>query len=274
MLNVIFIHRKDPMNTGDIMSCPANLMEDNENLKIYDILDPDIINICKDKNIILGGGGLISSFFLPALNKIIENSKNIYSWGIGINTPTIRSLNSDIRGLEIPYSDIKKLVSTFKISSLRDNCNINGSLHVPCVSCMHPAFLNPEFEKITNEVILFNHRRLEIFNHNNLPCLTNMASFTEIIKFLKSSKIIITSSYHGAYWGLLLGREVWTIPWSAKFLNIDKKINIIEYSQINNIAYKNYLDVSRSFYNECRLKNLQFAELLKKYVEIPNFKIF
>lgn len=274
MLNVIFIHRKDPMNTGDVMSCPANLMENNENLKIYDILDPDIINICKDKNIILGGGGLISPFFLPALNKIIENSKNIYSWGIGINTPTIRSLNSDIRGLEIPYSDIKKLVSSFKISSLRDNCNINGSLHVPCVSCMHPVFLNPEFEKITNEVILFNHRRLEIFNHNNLPCLTNMASFTEIIKFLKSAKIIITSSYHGAYWGLLLGREVWTIPWSAKFLNIDKKINIIEYSQINNIAYKNYLDVSRSFYNECRLKNLQFAELLKKYVEIPNFKIF
>jgi hypothetical protein len=41
------------MNTGDIMSCPANLMENNENLRIYDILDPDIINIFKDKNTIL-----------------------------------------------------------------------------------------------------------------------------------------------------------------------------------------------------------------------------
>jgi hypothetical protein len=53
MLNVIFIYRKDPMKTGDIMSCPANLMENNENLRIYDILDPDIINICKYKNTIL-----------------------------------------------------------------------------------------------------------------------------------------------------------------------------------------------------------------------------
>ena len=37
MLYVIFIHRKDPSNTGDIMSCPANLVENNKNLKIYNL---------------------------------------------------------------------------------------------------------------------------------------------------------------------------------------------------------------------------------------------
>jgi hypothetical protein len=39
--------------------------------------------------------------------------------------------------------------------------------------------------------------------HNHCP-----EGIDHVIKFLGESETIITSSYHGAYWGLLLGRKV------------------------------------------------------------------
>ena len=40
----------------------------------------------------------------------------------------------------------------------------------------------------------------------------------QTIELLGSAETIITNSYHGAYWGALLGRKVIvTEPWSTKF---------------------------------------------------------
>jgi len=43
-------------------------------------------------------------------------------------------------------------------------------------------------------------------------------SFEDIISMLSEAEVILTSSYHAAYWGILLGRRVVVVPWSTKFL--------------------------------------------------------
>lgn len=45
------------------------------------------------------------------------------------------------------------------------------------------------------------------------------ASLPEIAAFLGSGETVITNSYHGAYWALLLGRRVLVYePWCSKWL--------------------------------------------------------
>ena len=49
--------------------------------------------------------------------------------------------------------------------------------------------------------------------------LENSNSFQEIIEFIQSSECIVTNSYHGMYWSLLLNKKVGIIPNSSKFFD-------------------------------------------------------
>jgi hypothetical protein len=53
--------------------------------------------------------------------------------------------------------------------------------------------------------------------------------FEEVIAFLGSGSIILTNSYHGAYWGTLLGRKVVIIrPFSSRFFHMRHQPAITE----------------------------------------------
>ena len=46
------------------------------------------------------------------------------------------------------------------------------------------------------------------------------ADMETILDFLGSGETILTSSFHGAYWGTLLGRKVLAFPFSSKFFTL------------------------------------------------------
>ena len=86
---------------------------------------------------------------------------------------------------------------------------------VPCASCMHPEFDRPRSPK--HEVVVFSHKKFRL-NIKGLPTFTNKeVDFRAVLDFLGSGETILTSSFHGAYWGTLLGRKVLAFPFSSKF---------------------------------------------------------
>jgi len=53
------------------------------------------------------------------------------------------------------------------------------------------------------------------------PHMTNLAGdMEEVIAFLASGEVVVTSSYHGAYWARLLGRKVALLPRGSKFWHL------------------------------------------------------
>jgi hypothetical protein len=83
---------------------------------------------------------------------------------------------------------------------------------------MHPAF-DAEYD-IEHPVVFYLHdaKTPQDAYPNTEPFKTNSDPDIEsVIRFLASGETIVTNSYHGAYWGLLLGRKVISTAWSIKF---------------------------------------------------------
>ena len=92
----------------------------------------------------------------------------------------------------------------------------------PCASCMTPAFDEDYIEQ--HEVVAYLHHwrapEMGIRVPDSIPCMDNTAtSFKEAIDFIGSGSIVVSNSYHGVYWALLLGKKVLCIPFSNKFFN-------------------------------------------------------
>lgn len=231
MLVNLNIHFKNTKNIGDKMSSPLlyfnldNFIEAdyNEDLTVY----------TNKVNVLIFGGGILRNDFNEIIN-IIKPNKTII-WGAGMS-------NSNLQKFD--YSNID--FSNVTLIGLRDKNT--GYDFVPCSSCMSPLF--DEKYEIKNKTIYYqNSNKGKILDKN--PILSNtVKTMREAIEFLASGETIVTSSYHGMYWGLLLGRKVEVLPFGAKFFGFD-------------------VDISREivldgFLEECRDKN---KELFKKYVE-------
>ena len=100
-----------------------------------------------------------------------------------------------------------------------------GATWVPCASCMSPLF-DREYAIQHPAVLYMNnrpdtpYRTLERPPIYDLPTQHNGVTFEEAVAFLGSGETIVTNSYHGAYWGTLLGRRVVIVnPYSSKFLH-------------------------------------------------------
>lgn len=79
-----------------------------------------------------------------------------------------------------------------------------GAEWVPCASCMAHAF-DERCEPKHEAVFYFNRRRPRP-DVDGIPSLDNECRFAEALAFLSSGAVVVTNSYHGAYWATLLGR--------------------------------------------------------------------
>jgi hypothetical protein len=177
----------------------------------YAITSADLRHVTAEptpNHLLVGGGGLLYSRFLPAFQQISNVQRGrLIAWGIGQQTyghfdsNTIRSF------------DYSAYLDRFDLVGIRD---INmGYNWVPCASCMHSAFDQPR--AIEHEFVVFSHRKFQL-HLDGLPRMTHANDSLEaVLDFLGSGETILTSSYHGAYWGTLLGRKVLAFPFSSKF---------------------------------------------------------
>lgn len=182
---------KHTENLGDIVCSVANYFQfpcETEHIDIREY---------SSGNVIFGGGGLLH----PGLESIMESATTshhiLVAWSIGNNYHN----NNE-------YVDHAWL-GEFDCVGLRDHSPLNKFHIVPCVSCMHPIFdirTSP-----TRDVVVYNHHELPIPIGGGIPAMDNRGSlekFPEVVGFLQSGRVVLTNSYHGAYWASLLGRPV------------------------------------------------------------------
>lgn len=151
-----------------------------------------------DKNpddvFVIGGG-----FFDIKNFKLFSHARKIVFWGGGIRN--IIDHKWPFTNKRRPLPNLKKTLYGVRDYGFADEW-------VPCVSCMSPLFDNPS--DVTNEYVIFEHHRQTI----DLPFpkkRNTEVTFAEAIGFLSSAESVITNSYHGAYWSLLLGKKVFLV---------------------------------------------------------------
>ncbi len=181
------------------------------------------------------------------INTILNKSKNVIFWALGHNKHYNQNIN-----IKIDFDKVNML-------SIRDYKHESGFRHVPCASCMIP-YLNMK-EYIKREIGIISHKDY-IIENNEYDIITNSQNIYEIIDFIRTSKIIITNSYHGIYWATLMKRKVITmvILYSNKFnyfKYLPQKysgdiINNINKSKIYEHALDETIDLMLNYFNEIK----------------------
>jgi hypothetical protein len=252
---IINAHVIDSRNIGDLASSPTNYFDFPYPVETLDIrsINPKFgepksgfggsitleeIKKNADKvkyHLIIGGGGLLFRQFLGSF-ETLEELKSVFkgkwiAWGVGqqiYSSPKSSESNLiDSLVADRDKFDYHTYLKHFEAIGIRDTgFNYNW---VPCASCMHPTF--DQQREIKHDFVVFSHRKFQI-KIGSFPRMSHdTQSLEEVIDFLGSGETIITSSYHGAYWGTLLGRKVIAFPFSTKFLTFKHPPSIYPVSQ-------------------------------------------
>jgi hypothetical protein len=254
----IVAHRKDPNNVGDIASNPLQYFLPPDEYQTIDVAKLDQEVYPTGVPIILGGGGLLCNSFIgdPAedllhspdrdkLRHIYDNTWELSNPGLAglhqnfvsqfqnLVQQTISQIptnivpryvwgaghNGDLVGSTEDLPRYPKAFSEYSAIGIRDYNEKSRYDWVPCASAMHPALLKDY--PIKNDIIWFEHKKqmLKDFGNDSIPRFVNSGSnIDHTIELLGSANIILTNSYHGAYWGTLLKKRVVVVgPWSSKF---------------------------------------------------------
>ena len=203
-------HVTDSHNIGDLLSSPLQYFDfPGYTCQTRDIRTINFENV-EESHAVIGGGGLLFRRFLKHIKAIngTPSGKHIL-WGAGQ-----QSYGTDAKTL--PTFDYHPYIANSDLIGIRDDRT--NHTWVPCVSCMHSAFDKPRTAK--HEFVVFSHKKFQL-DFPRLPRMTNeTTNLEEVLDFLGSGDTILTSSFHGAYWGTLLGRKVLAFPFSSKFFTL------------------------------------------------------
>src|SRR5579862_921946 len=241
-MSIFNLYSTDQNNIGDRSSSPASYFTFP-----FDVRHMDFLQFCRQfkeldvEGVIFGGGGLL--FFREFAGIVDQVKVKKVSWGMGHNT-------HGAKRVEWPA-----FMQYFDLHGIRDW----GTewKWVPCASCMHEGFERKY--RIMRDIIVYDHHEFST-GINGFPTLNNRAaSMDEVLFFLGSAETILTSSYHGAYWGTLLGRRTIIInPFSTKFFNF--RFQPIIRSAENWRAALNIAPIYSEALIECRKANLDHFE--------------
>ena len=121
------------------------------------------------------------------------------------------------------------------------------------------GFYDRQYE-ITEEFVVYENllcSPIHIAGFNKLD--NTETNLEKVLCFLGSANTVLTSSYHGAYWATLLGRNVIIVnPFSSKFFGFKHTHPIVDESN-----WKAKQKEVRSYpeaLEECRRANVEFLE--------------
>lgn len=155
--------------------------------------------------VVVYGGGNMGDFLLRQIEKGRLNGTFAVAWGVGLTFA--------------PASpEVARLQEAFTLIGTRDAPLIPPFDYAPCASCMHPFFdAVPEPD---TDVVLYSHRKYSdgLVQPPGVPVMDNHGpDLTTALLFLARGRTIVSNSYHGTYWGLLMGRRVLCLPFNRKF---------------------------------------------------------
>lgn len=210
MRDLINFHRQDE-NIGDLMSAPTSYFDfPDHRVRRVDIADVEAIDT-SNCDVIVGGGGLFGEYFISMIRGLAAKKERgrLVAWGVG------QQLSNGAWWREWKRFRYDKYINEFDAIGVRDvNVNLRW---VPCASCMHPVF-DVKKEPVHDLVIFSHHaRRIPIKGFPEIS--NNCVDFETVIDFISSGDTVLTSSYHGMYWAMLLGRRVVAFPFNSKFFS-------------------------------------------------------
>lgn len=219
-MRILGLHIRDTRNAGDRYSSPLDYFSfDEHKVMIGDMRSPPSGDF---DLVIYGGGSIIAS---PDFRR---GSKTV-AWGVGHHER------------RKPWHD-KMVEAHDRASEMCDRYfprdAIDGLACVPCASCMHPVFdkaITPVHEVVRYSAA----RRVTVTEPAGSPHMTNEdGTIDEAVRFIASGRKVVTSSYHGAYWARLLGREVELVRWGSKFDYIPDHLGLAECRARNWYAFR------------------------------------
>jgi hypothetical protein len=237
---------KNRPNLGDRYSSPTLYFPQLKETVSLDPFSARLPKVWLQKTVLVGGGGLIAhpTFQLNMELLAAYRPRVLVAWGVGHNAHGAR---------EISYPDY---LERFDLVGIRDY----GSKYdwVPCASCLHPGF-DRKYE-VTEEFVVYENVLCSPLHIAGFKKLHNAEdSLEKVLAFLGSANTVLTSSYHGAYWATLLGRNVIIVnPFSSKFFGFKHTHPIADESNWRSKEHE-----VRSYpeaLEECRMANLKFAE--------------
>ena len=209
------------------------------------------------------GGGIYFTRDKPRLARLIERSRHFIGWGIGLDA----RLNND------------EFINKYTLLGTRErNSNFIDDkrvFYVPCASCMNEVFVRPaassDIGKKGDRIALHTNggfnQKLILKRFGHMEKTTTVDTFADIIANLESADCVLTNSYHGAYWGSLLGKKVVCFKTEVpKWDGLHKNIVFSELDDVED-AIKAAVPIPADYLQECRDLNSSFfvkvAELLR-----------
>ena len=240
------------------------------NIIRHDIDFVDYNEIEEDDLVILGGSGMlyVAESFNQAINKILDICNNVIAWSVGYNTHNNRWFN----GNADEFTSIN--INKFKLITIRDYKHPSNLEYLPCPSAM--ALKLEKSKKIERRCGVICHSRLPYLDIFGFETINNSASISRINEFILTSEIIITNSYHCAYWGILLSRKVIVVnKFSTKFDYFKYKPEFLEINQNENeVEIRNKLEeaidrakIYEDVYQEAIEMNSMFFERVRNIIE-------
>ena len=189
-----YLFRADIENPGDLYSSPMHYLGKGRDGIIVDVFTENIPEMSVDA-VIIGGGALFTNKkFVRNINRILDNihAKHKIVWGVGYDTDFVD----------------KEIKNCFDLFSSREH-KIDFDIDwVPCASVLHPMFDELENTTPTKDFLVVDHFKRSIdFDRPHTRILNRPNDIRTILNQIADHRFIITSSYHVAYWSILLGKK-------------------------------------------------------------------
>ena len=234
----------DRHNVGDAHSSPLRYFDFGRPVLYRDILTVAASSVFSDPRqpVIVGGGGLFFPRWTEKIRRLTERCIGpLIVWGAGVNEH------------HKVTSALPEYLRRFNLVGIRDFGL--GYEWVPCASCMHHGFDKPR--TIKHEIVVYSHH-CHLLPLREFPSLANNSmDLVTVLDFLGSADVILTNTYHGAYWGILLGRKVIAFPFSSRFHYLKYKIPLCSWQ-----TWRDFVRHARTFPGalaECRAANIRFG---------------
>lgn len=260
-MKIANVRRLDTGNLGDMVCSPLDYFQFDA-----DTCQVDVMGDWGQADIyILGGGGLFHFDTDPMANAVLKSGKQIVLWGIGTNDHSIQ----DREAITYPkWTDRVQI----NLRGIRDNV-FQNTRYIPCPSCMHSAFRgyygDPSFE-----FVIYEHAHVPMdlpFSGPKMQNWEHKDRFTSVIQFLSRGRTVITNTWHGTYWSLLLGRNVIIYkPFSSRFLTFKPHVKIAkDKKQLETCLEESFgINNNRDYLAECRMLNQLFRETVRNTLNV------
>lgn len=204
-MKVVYKHHRNTDNLGDRWCSPYDHVPSIR--ECWDAVALDLADPTPTCDAVIYGGGKITGGLARSFGREDLAAQSRIAWGVG----TLQKCR-----ISLKYWRAYRRLSLVGSRDWGDD----RFEFAPCVTCMSPFFDvsgHPEHDV----VVYLHHWRtadMGLKVPEGVPVMDNRhGSFEEVIRFIASGATVVSNSYHGTYWGLLLGRKVLCVPFSNKF---------------------------------------------------------